>query len=171
MSSYSYKTVPIYWNNVDGRLETFYKSYDSSISSYVLTSISSFKIIDYIIKKDNGELEYLGGGKYGDYLEYVKDNVVYDLSKSVPNNVSEIWELVGFIMPFMYENITINEPMRRIINIGEYHTILLEKTSQAKFYYFKELSNSKSEKNISKQICQLPDEIIDKIGNYCGVDN
>jgi hypothetical protein len=71
----------------------------------------------------------------------------------------------------MYENITINEPMRRIINIGEYHEILLKKTSKVKFNYFKELSNSKNTKNISKQICQLPDEIIDKIGNYCGVDN
>lgn len=170
MGSYSYKTVPIYWNNVDGRFETFHKSYDSSISSYVLSTISSFKIIDYIIKKDNGELPAVGGGgKYCDYLEYVKDNVVYDLSK-IDLNHSEIWKLVGFILPFMYENITINEPMRRIINIGEYHKILLEKTSQAKFYYFKELSNSKSEKNISKQICQLPDEIIDKIGNYCGVE-
>jgi hypothetical protein len=42
MGSYSYKTIPVYWNNVDGRFETFYKSYDASISSYILSSISSF---------------------------------------------------------------------------------------------------------------------------------
>ena len=123
-----------------------------------------------MIKKNNGEIEYLSWGKYGDFLEYVKDNVVYDLSKC-DKKLSEIWELVGFITPFSYENITINEPMRRVINIGEFHEILSERTSQAKFNYFKKLSNSKNDKNVSKQICNLPDDIIGIIGKYCGVDD
>jgi|APSaa5957512493_1039668.scaffolds.fasta_scaffold41788_2 hypothetical protein len=166
----SYRPVPIYWNTVDGRLETFYKAYQVDMSSSVQISISSFKVVDYIRKSDNSEIGYMSGGKHGDFIRDVKENVVYDLSKHEPK-LAEIWELVGFITPFSYENITINEPMRRIINIGEFYEILSERTSKAKFNYFKKLSNSNNEKNVSKQICNFPDDIIGIIGKYCGVDD
>ena len=70
----------------------------------------------------------------------------------------------------MFEVITINEPMRRIINIGEHFENLMKKTLRTKFNFFKKFSNFKNKENKNNIICNLPQEIIDKIGNYCGVD-
>ena len=155
-----FRPIPIYWNNVDGRLETFYKSYQSDMSNFALISINSFKVIKYLRKQYLGNLGYLSGGKKGDYINYIKENVIYDLRDE---KLQEFWELVAFITPYNYENITINEPMRRIINIGEYFEYLTHNTLKEKFNYFKKISSLKN-KNIN-----LPDDIIDLIGSHCGV--
>ena len=162
-------SIPIFWNNIDGRFETFYKSFELDNKHYVFASINSFKLIAYLKKNYLGESEYLLGGKEGYYLIYILNNLVYDLSKK-DKELSEIWKLVGFINPFMFEVITINEPMRRIINIGEHFENLMKKTLRTKFNFFKKFSNFKNKENKNNIICNLPQEIIDKIGNYCGVD-
>ena len=159
-----FRPIPIYWNNVDGRLETFYKSYQTDMSCSVLVSVDSFKVIKYLRKQYLAKQGYLSGGKKGDYINYIKENVIYDLRDK---KLKEFWELVAYIThaPFNYENVTINEPMRRIINIGEYFEYLTHKTLKEKFNYFKKIiSNSLENKNIN-----LPDEIIDLIGSHCGV--
>jgi hypothetical protein len=69
--------------------------------------------------------------------------VVYDLA-SDDNKLANIWKLIGWIIPFSYENIIINEPARRRMNIQEYHKQLIEQFAQSKFNYFKKLCNSKN---------------------------
>lgn len=169
MLNFRYRTIPVYWNSIDGRLETFYKSFESNLTNYVLSSISSFNVISYLKKNYLGETNYVSGSQKGEFLFYIVDNVIYDISK-YDKELDKIWNLVGFITPFMFESITMNEPMRRVINIGEYYEILMKKTLKTKFIYFKDLSNKNYGKNKSNPLCNLPEEIIDKIGNYCGLD-
>ena len=170
MSGDSQRAITIYWNSIDGRFETFYKNYALNMGSYCVVSMDSFKVVKYIRKKDEGKQGYRSGGKKGDYIRYLQTNVVYDLS-SDDKKLATVWKLVGWIVPFSYENIIINDPCRRRIDIQEYHKQLIDRTAQSKFNYFKKLCNSK--KNIQDASAQknpiyyLPDDIIDIIEEHC----
>ena len=93
------------------------------MSSYVLVSFDSFKLIEFMRKINNRETGYLAGGDQFDFVRYIKENLVLKLKECTllgspnPQNrqnqqLSDICSLVAFITPFSYENITINNPMR-----------------------------------------------------------
>ena len=53
------------------------------MSGYVIMSFNSFEVIEYIRKNDSGVIGYLSGGKQGDFINYIKENVIFKIPKNL----------------------------------------------------------------------------------------
>ena len=154
------RALPLYWNSIDGRFVVFYRNYQNNMSDYILTTFDGIKAIEYLENSDTFKPGYRRAEKKGLLIDYIKDNVEYNLQK-IDSVLGSVWKLKAWILPSLYDKIEINEPMRKRINIHDYKRILYKKTHHYKFKYFKQIC-----KKNNKSIYNLPFGINNIIEKY-----
>ena len=153
------QVIPVFWNKVDGRLNSFFFINNRNINN--LVNIDIFKFIEkYVYNYENLKK------REKNLLSQIYIGMITNLDKF--DDISEIWKLVGWITPMSYDMIIYNNPMRELFDIKYMHMFLYENTIENKFGVFKECwekvnMSTKNKKNI---LFNLPFDIICKIEEH-----
>ena len=124
------KIIPVYWNIEDGRLHIFFKMVDCFFQDGKhIINMELNKYINTFLKNKDSLSE-----QDKDLNKLINIGFIYDLSEF--ENLSQIWKLVGWVLPIDYTNIIENTPKRKCYSIDEYEALLYENTYENKFEVF-----------------------------------